>query len=358
MNNGNAAPLLPFGESAPRTLDEVHADLSREMARLHRQDADLYTKAAALFKDHQQAKTDPAAAEVLLAAVLAFTAPVNTPFPAPEVVGTPEVPVVEPAVQDIPAAPEPATPDAESERVPADAPIDEEDPSLEEDNQGEQAENSAEDTGSDEDTSPDEDVPAQEQAPTNATAAAPQVDPTALEEALAAPLTVTPVTWPDGTVGAGMLSQLARTLQAGDMLSLILTRVGNQLLVTVQPTPLKDEPASTALQVKGTPAALDTVMLPRLEEYRQGRDLARATVDYAAKIKAAAEAHQKATLAAAKKNLKPGATTPKPSTSSASGSSPWRSPRKTPRSSCRTRAGKRTPSRPGSRPASPPGSTP
>ncbi|GAA5534089.1 hypothetical protein [Deinococcus aluminii] len=293
MTQGNTAPLLPFGDPRPRTLNEVHDQLAAEMARLHGQDTALYQEAAALFKGHQAAKTDVAAAEALLAKVLALSAPANTPFP-----------------------PQASAPVAENDPEPEDAPAEEADADVpgveaaeeEEDTLDLEApEASVEDTedeaseeaGTEEDT-PDE-APAQDAPPQSTEGTF------SLEDALAAPLTLTPVAWTDGSLGAGLISQLAATLASGDMLSLVLTRLGDQLLVTVQPQPLKDEPAATAqaLQAKGTPAALDTLMLPKLAEYRQGRDLARATVNYAAQVKAAAEAHQKSVAAAAKKNVKP-----------------------------------------------------
>lgn len=272
----NAAPLLPFGEPAPRTLPNVHAELSNEMARLNRDAPELYAEATKLFKQNQEARTDVTAAERLLADVLALSTPANVPFQSTALHHEPVT------LEDAPHCEEPAEDDGDASA--------EEEPEAEDLQEGEEdAEPTAE-----EDAAPDAD-PAGDVETTNAMTAS-----------LDAPLTPDAPAWPEGAVGAGMISQLAATLAAGDMLSLVLTRVGDQLLVTVQPTPLKGEPGSTAqaLQVKGTPAALDTQMVGKLDEYRQGREVARATVNYAAQVQAAAEAHRKSVAEAAKKNAK------------------------------------------------------
>lgn len=286
----NAAPLLPFGEPAPRTLPNVHAELSNEMARLNRDAPELYAEATKLFKQNQEARTDVTAAEKLLADVLALTTPANVPFQSPVLQQEPVT------LEDAPHSEEPAQ--------------DEEDPA--EDDADADPEASAEEESESDDAQEGDDGE-EDAEPTTEEAPAPESDPagdvetsSAMTASLDAPLTPDAPVWPEGAVGAGMISQLAATLAPGDMLSLVLTRVGDQLLVTVQPTPLKGEPGSTAqaLQVKGMPAALDTQMVGKLDEYRQGREVARATVNYAAQVQAAAEAHRKAVAEAAKKNAK------------------------------------------------------
>ncbi len=300
-----SAPLLPFGDPAPRTLKAVHAELSGLMMRLHDQDPRTYEDAAALFKASQKAREDVGAAEELLENVQRLATPANLPFPA-----TGE-----------------AAPESES-RNQEDAPVEESQatPSGEpgeqaEDSDGEDStdeEDPADGTDTDQGTDGDGDEATAADEPTDATtdSGAP-VTPTdsALTAALDQPLTPAHPAWPAGTLADGLLSHLGATLAPGDTVSLILTRVGEQLLVTVQPTPLTNEPGRTAqaLQVKGTPAALDAGLLEKLAEYREGRALARGAVNYAAQIQAAAEEHRKATAAAAKKAPKP--TTPaKPAT--------------------------------------------
>lgn len=271
MTQGNTAPLLPFDEPR-RTLQDVHDDLKREMARLHSQHPDLYEEAVGLFKKNQDAKGNVPAAEQLLAEVQALSHPVNLPF-------VPAASAEQGAVDEAPDHPE-TTP----EPVPTD-----DTPGLEDGEENEEGE--AELSGTAEDVDP----------------AAGDAGPEGLDPAPNVPEASPPVTWPEGTLGAGMISQLASTLAAGESLSLILARVGDHLLVTVQPTPVKDEPNSTAvpLQVKGTPGALDTQLGVKLEEYREGRIVARDSAHYAATVRAAAEAHRKATQNAAKPKAAP-----------------------------------------------------
>jgi len=276
MIPGNAAPLLPFGEPAPRTLKDVHADLSAEMARLHTDHPDIYAQAAALFKERQNAKSEVDAAEGLLTDIRAMTAPANVPFPP----GT-EVPSLSSVAPKQDAGGDASTEEPASEEK--------EEETLEEDSGDQDLEN----PGSGLEEQPEEE-PGDEMAPEDA--AAPLA---ALPAGEVQPVTVR---WPEGRIGTGLLSGLASTLTPGDTLSLVLCRVGDDLLVTVQPVPLKDEPASTAqsLQARGTPAALDTQMISKLTEYQEGRQIARETVNYVAGIKAAAEAHRKAAASAAK----------------------------------------------------------
>ncbi|GBF04565.1 hypothetical protein DAERI_020162 [Deinococcus aerius] len=266
MTQGNTAPLLPFDEPR-RTLQDVHDDLKREMARLHGQHPDLYQEAVGLFKQNQDAKEHVPAAEQLLADVQALSHPVNLPFVP---VASAEQGVVDEALDPLETTPEPVTTDDTL--------------GLEDGEESEEGETELGETAEDVDPAADD-------------AGAEGLDP-----ASNVPETSLPVTWPEGTLGAGLISQLASTLGAGETLSLILARVGDALLVTVQPTPIKDEPHSTAvpLQVKGAPSAFDTQLGVKLEEYREGRSVARETAHYAATVRVAAEAHRQATQNTAK----------------------------------------------------------
>jgi len=304
---------LPFGDPAPRTLKAVHAELSGLMMRLHEQDPRTYEEAAALFKASKKAKEDVQAAEELLEKVQRLTTPANLPFPAtgeaapePEPTGTTPDADAQSGQEDAPAPIE-ATANAPVEaspHTPTEEPGDQAEDSDGEDSPGE--EDLAEGTDTEEGTDSGDEEGTDAGEPTDATTAgdAPAT-PTdsALTAALDQPLTPAHPAWPAGTLADGLLSHLGATLAAGDTVSLILTRVGEQLLVTVQPTPLANEPGRTAqaLQVKGTPAALDAGLQQKLAEYREGRALARGAVNYAAQIQAAAEDHRKATAAAAKK---------------------------------------------------------
>lgn len=305
-----SAPLLPFGDPAPRTLKAVHAELSGLMMRLHEQDPRTYEEAAALFKASQNAKEDVQAAEELLENVQRLATPANLPFPATSET-TPE------------SEPTGTTPDADAPapiEATADAPQDNpsEEPGEPEDSDGEASpgeDDPAEGTDGDDEGTDEDDAGEPTAALAEPDAPATPTD-SALTAALDQPLTPAHPAWPAGTLADGLLSHLGATLAPGDTVSLILTRVGEQLLVTVQPTPLANEPGRTAqaLQVKGTPSALDAGLLEKLAEYREGRALARGAVNYAAQIQAAAEEHRKATAAAAKKAPKPTTTPAKPAT--------------------------------------------
>ncbi|WP_102127972.1 PEGA domain-containing protein [Deinococcus planocerae] len=271
MTQGNTAPLLPFDEPR-RTLQDVHDDLKREMARLHGQHPDLYEEAVGLFKKNQNAKEHVPAAEQLLADVQALSHPVNLPFvPA----ASAEQGAVDEALDYPQTTPEPVTTDDTL--------------GLEDGEESEEGEIELDETAEDVDPAADD------------------AGPDGLDPACTVPEATPPVTWPEGTLGAGMISQLAGTLGAGETLSLILARVGDTLLVTVQPTPIQDEPNSTVvpLQVKGLPSALDTQLVMKLNEYREGRSVARDTAHYVATVRAAAEAHRKATQNAAKPKAAP-----------------------------------------------------
>lgn len=310
-----SAPLLPFGDPAPRTLKAVHAELSGLMMRLHEQDPRTYEEAAALFKASQKAKEDVQAAEELLENVQRLTTPANLPFPATgEAAPEPEPTGTTPGA-DAPAPIE-ATADAPQD-TPSEEPGEPAESSAGEDSPGEDAPAEGTDTeqgtdGDDEGTDED-DAGEPTPAPAEPDAPATPTD-SALTAALDQPLTPAHPAWPAGTLADGLLSHLGATLAPGDTVSLILTRVGEQLLVTVQPTPLANEPGRTAqaLQVKGTPSALDAGLLEKLAEYREGRAFARGAVNYAAQIQAAAEEHRKATAAAAKKAPKSTTPAPKP----------------------------------------------
>lgn len=296
MTQGNTAPLLPFDEPQ-RTLPAVHDDLSQEMARLRRDHPTRYDEAAKLFKENQEARTDVTAAETLLNKVRALTQPVTLPFARPiEVTPTDAAASATPASdtsqgeETSPRLVQDERNDAEQDKVEGEALDETQDQEVDEQD-GDEELDEAETGGQTSSDAPEatlDDVPPVMEAP--------------------APL----VTWPEGTLGAGMISQLASTLGAGETLSLILARVGDALLVSVQPSPVKNEPNGTSvpLQVKGTPSALDTQLALKLDEYREGRGVARDTAHYAATVRAAAEAHRQATQNAAK----PKAASSKPAT--------------------------------------------
>ncbi|WP_216329374.1 PEGA domain-containing protein [Deinococcus aestuarii] len=291
MTQGNTAPLLPFDEPQ-RTLPAVHDDLSQEMARLRRDYPTRYDEAAKLFKENQEARTDVTAAETLLNKVRALTPPVTLPFARPTDVLPPN-----------PTAGDTLAPDtSQGEETSSRLAQDERDGAQQDDVEGE-APGEALDHEVNEQDGDEELDEAETDGQTSSDAPEATLDDVPALSETPAP----PVTWPAGTLGAGMISQLASTLGAGETLSLILARVGNTLLVTVQPAPIKDEPNSTAvpLQVKGLPSALDTQLGVKLEEYREGRSVARDTAHYVATVRAAADAHRQATQNAAKPKAAP-----------------------------------------------------
>lgn len=291
MTQGNTAPRLPFDEPQ-RTLPAVHDDLSQEMARLRRDHPTHYDEAAGLFKENQDARTDVSAAETLLNKVRALTQPITLPFARP----------IEVTPTDAAASDTPASDTSQGEEASSRLAQDERDDAEQDEVEGE-ALDEAQDHEVDEQDGAEELDEAETNGQTSSDASEAILDDVPALSVTPAP----PVTWPEGTLGAGMISQLASTLGARETLSLILVRVGEALLVTVQPTPIKDEPNSTAvpLQVKGTPSSLDTQLAVKLEEYREGRSVARETAHYAATVRAAAEAHRQATQNAAKPKATP-----------------------------------------------------
>jgi len=100
------------------------------------------------------------------------------------------------------------------------------------------------------------------------------------------------------------------------VLSLVITRRKDELLVTVIPKPLQHEPGATAipLQVSGLPRMLDTELPVVLQSYRAGRQVARdLAAEYALQVTQAAEASRKASAAAKTKAAsKPAPATAKP----------------------------------------------
>lgn len=82
-----------------------------------------------------------------------------------------------------------------------------------------------------------------------------------------------PFDWPAGTLGAGFMSELARSLCDGDSATFHVRRSGHQLIVTVQPHPYAGEPATTALPVTvlGVPGELDHTLARHLPLYTETR---------------------------------------------------------------------------------------
>ncbi len=309
----------------PLSLAEIHAQLSKEMTRLTQTSPALYDEAARLFKDSQDARTQVGAASILLQDVLALSQPplvtdafsalfdLEVDVPLPGHVPVQNLPLFEAASEtltfDAVDDPDPLPLDNDAQDMDAAADVDDlpDDGLIDVDAQ--------EDPTSD----VDEDEPGQEAGEDEAKAEDVQ-DAAETEEVSAAPVVVPAqiITWAEGTLGDGLLSQLAQTLQSGDMLSLVLTRRKDELLVTVMPKPGKNELAATAipLQVCGTPKLLDSDLAGALEGYKAGRRVARdvAANDYAAAVQSAADASRKASAAAkAKATSKPvPAATPKP----------------------------------------------
>ena len=317
----------------PLSLTEIHRQLSQEMTRLTKANPALYDEAARLFKDNQDARTQVGAASILLQEVLALSQPplvtstdafsalfdLEVDVPLPGHAPVQHLPVFEAAPEaltfDAIADPDPLPLDNDALDMDAAADVDEipDDGLIDVDAQEDPTSDVGEDeseVGGDEPSEAGEDEAkaedVQDAAETEEVSTVPVVVPAQI------------ITWAEGTLGDGLLSQLAQTLQSGDMLSLVLTRRKDELLVTVMPKPGKNELAATAipLQVCGTPKLLDRDLAGALEGYKAGRRVARdvAANDYAQAVQSAADASRKASAAAkAKATSKPGpAATPKP----------------------------------------------
>lgn len=262
---------------SPRTLEHIHAELLAEMNTLKEHQPALHAEASKLFKENPDAKTQVGAAEALLLKVREL----SRPAPAP----APESPITDLFALDDDLQP-PA--DVQPEEVEtSDLPTQTE--TAQPEGEAEQDDEADQDRGEEEPAEPDP-SPAQELA-----------------------LVETPtVSWPEDTLGQGLISQLAQTLKKGETVSFVLTRTGDQLLVTVQPNPIKDESAATVipLQTKDTPARLDAQLGAAFNDYVLGRQIARETVaaSYAEKVKAAAAISAKKSVPANKTAAKPPAT--------------------------------------------------
>lgn len=256
-----------FAASTPtRTLQDVHADLNTVVNRLQKDFPDVFKTATALFPQRRKAMTDVDAAEELLAEIrqmIPQSTPVNLPFP--QDIQTGSEPQATPVTTPAPTAPAAAS--AEPEETPSDPAEQEAD----------------EDDGTPAPEAPQGEDDGREEPGDEATTAT-SVTPTAASQP----------TWPNNALGAGLFSQLAYTLAPGETLQLVMARSGDQLLVTVQPSPISGENGTALeMQLKGTPAALDEGLITSMQEYREGRALARETATYADRVKAAAEAARK-----------------------------------------------------------------
>ena len=242
----------------PRSLEQVHNDLTTELTRLKAEQPERYPSAAALFKKHASAQTEVPAAEILLQEMVTLTKPLAAPA------STALLDLFAPEA-GAHAEPEPLIPDPQHE-----APV----VTPHQTQAADQPGKGDSEDALDEDPADAEDVLQTSQAPD------------------AAPPASLTVHWPGETLGSGLISQLAETLGHAETLSLVITRVNDHLLITVQPKAITNEQAATALplQVKGTPAALDSDLAVALSGYQEGRQVARELASgYAQQIKDAAE---------------------------------------------------------------------
>jgi len=329
----------------PQSLAEIHDQLSKEVARLRSDHPALYDEATKLFKASQDARTQVGAANVLLHAVLALTQPplvtladdfsalfdLEVDVPLPNVGPLASIPLFE-AAAPVTAAVVPLPSDEETSLdvndVPEDSDVQESStlddvetagglestPASDELDGGESESGGEDETVSDEaEGDASEGDQASEETGSDEAGETGTSDAEMSERLIAAPQVVT---WAEGTLGEGIFSQLAQTLQRGDVLSLVITRRKDELLITVIPKPLQHEPGATAipLQVSGLPSVLDAELPVVLNNYREGRQVARElAAEYALQVTHAAEASRKASAAAkTKAAAKPVPATNKP----------------------------------------------
>jgi len=292
------------------------------MARLTQTSPALYDEAARLFKGNQEARTQVGAATILLQEVLALSQPplvsvtnefsalfdLEVDVPLPGHAPVQNLPLFEAATPPLAfeVVADPAIPPLDNDALELAADVDDsvdtqDDPGSDvpEDASTEAVQSDESDEDEGEGEAGTEDVQ----------------DDAGAEEVSAAPVVPAQViTWAEGTLGGGVISGLAETLQIGDMLTLVLTRHNDKLLVTVIPKPGKNELAATAisLNTSGTPKQLDQGLAGALENYKAGRQVARdvAAVDYAQAVQRAAEASRAAKAKAVTKPTP--AATPKP----------------------------------------------
>lgn len=261
----------------PGNLETRVADITALWYLAVERGKDVETQARKIFAEHPGARSDESAsreAQKALRELLGLE--VCTEPPA-----EPDLPPFEPVPASRQAAPAAAAVEDDllpSEDEPSDAA---QTPELDD-----AGENAPEDDGGD-------DHGAAEEA---------RVDPSEAEQVpVSAAGGGDPTAWPEGVLGDGLISGLARTLAVGEAVQLVLSRTAaGQLLATVVPQRLNGELAGTCkeLQAKGTPHQLDEEFVAAMATYREVRRTAR---EVAEELLAAAKAAAAGAKAAANK---------------------------------------------------------
>ena len=269
----------------PTTLAEAHGEMLKvlEVYRQRSDQPELLAQAQALFKANQAAKTDLKAAHKLLKAIKDLDR-LSEPTPVANLqllpgaqqgnessLLTPTEAVLQADAEGSPGSGEEtveaATPDTKAAHVEA--------PETREE------EPNTPDSWSEEPEEPNGEMP-DEETENGAQATEAPISDSGEVSGAAAPQVI----WPQEALGEGVFSALAQTLASGESVKLVMSRTKNEVLVTVYPDPISGETPQTALplQFRGTPAGLDTGFRKHLDDFREGRLIAREEISYAAQV--------------------------------------------------------------------------